>query len=180
MPNLNATHLEQLRQSRRMLLRLLLLGGALIVAGFVQMYRTDNELWAGAGATLFSILAGIGLAGNQRVMRELGITPDEAKAALALDKERRSGAVAAPLDVQARRGLIRANLYLAAGLVSLAVLVFAARFFFAHAGDTNEEGSSAPTWLGVSFFAGFISLILAPTFLIQAKVHREGAKMLRE
>ncbi|MBV1853689.1 hypothetical protein [Catellatospora tritici] len=65
------------------------------------------------------------------------------------------------------------------GLLLLGVLVASAVYFFGHAFATVEEDAPSDPWIGISFFAGFISLCAGPALLWQGSVHRETAQVWR-
>ncbi|MFC5004928.1 hypothetical protein ACFPIJ_44760 [Dactylosporangium cerinum] len=56
------------------------------------------------------------------------------------------------------------------------VLVIAAAYIFQHAGKTVEEDAPTDPWLSTSFIAGFISLIAAPTLLLQSQAARHPVR----
>jgi hypothetical protein len=169
MRKLNPLQLEQLRASNRRLRLGFLVSIAIVVLGIALMIILDSELLGIGGATVASFVIVIALGANQGVMKALQLGPHEARAALAEDRRRRRG----------KPGLsstVRANLLLAGGLVSLVVLVIAAAYIFQHAGTTVEEDAPMDPWLPTSFIAGFVSLIVAPTLLLQSQAARRPVR----
>ncbi|GGK24400.1 hypothetical protein GCM10010124_16150 [Pilimelia terevasa] len=153
---------------------------AVVVALVVVLIAADVDFPIGLGAPLG---IGIGLLltlPGRRLLAELGLTAAEARSVLQGERQRRSGVADLPRQVRYQREVLRARIWLAVGLVAAAVFVVAALYFFGAAGQTHEEDAPTNVWLGVSFFAGAIALILTPSALLQARSHRETARSFEQ
>lgn len=114
-----------------------------------------------------------------RLLKELGLTRQEGLLIPAAERDRRTGRAALPARVRARREQVAAAACLACGLAATVVLVVSAVYFLGKANQTVDENAPADTWFAVSVVAGFVSLVLAPSLLWMARVHRDNATAWR-
>ncbi|BCY08182.1 hypothetical protein [Actinoplanes sp. L3-i22] len=176
MRELKRLEMERLWESTRRLRISLLVTLAAVVVLLVLLIVGDVGLPVFFGAP---IGVGIGLLltiPNRKVVAELGLTPAEARVIVEAERLRRNGVADLPPEARAGRETVRGRIWLAVALVSTVILVVAAKYFFGKAGQTVEEDAPTDIWFGVSFFAGFAALVLAPTAFWQAGNHREAAR----
>ncbi|GHJ43843.1 hypothetical protein Cs7R123_11850 [Catellatospora sp. TT07R-123] len=178
MRKLNPHDLDRLvRSNRRLKLSLLITLAAIVLVAVVLIKNDiDARLGAGVGVLIGLLL----LMPQRRLLAELGLTGAEAKEILAAHREQLSGVADLPPQERARREGVKATVYILLGLALLAVLAVSAVYFFGHAFETVEEDAPSDPWLGISFFAGFISLCAGPALLWQGSQHRAEAQMWQQ
>src|SRR4051812_39151901 len=114
-----------------------------------------------------------------RLLKELGLTRQEGMLILVAEQERRSGRASLPPQVRAHREQLASMAFMACGLVAGAAFVVSAFYFFSKANQTVDENAPADMWFAVSAIAGSVSLILAPSLLWMARLHRDNATAWR-
>jgi hypothetical protein len=178
MRSLSQEELDRLVRSDRNLKISLAVTLAVLVALLVLLIVNDIPLVLGGG--LGMLIGLVLLIPQRRLLGELGLSRDDARAILRQRREERSGVAALPPQTRAARATVRANVYLGLGIAFIVVLVLSAGYFFGEAGKTHPEGEPLNPWFGASFFIGFACLGLGPGFLYAAKQQRREAESWRE
>ena len=170
MRELSPEDLARLMRSSRNLMISLVAVVVLLVAGLVILIRTDTDFPVGVLGPLLGI--GIGtlmLVPQRALLRELGLTPPEARAIVEAEKARRRPADLRSSLVRARRERIIAIVWTGAGLAWVVILIIAAQYFFSKAGQTVEEDAPTDPWFAISFFAGVVALVMVPVAFVAAR-----------
>jgi hypothetical protein len=117
---------------------------------------------------------------HRALLKDLGITPDQARAAIEAERERRQPTAVISDEQLLQRERGRFAIWLGVGLVSLGILAVSAGFFFAKAGVTVDEHAPLGPWFEISFVSGFIALVLVFVAGFQARLHRRASNVARE
>ncbi|KUL28768.1 hypothetical protein ADL15_30970 [Actinoplanes awajinensis subsp. mycoplanecinus] len=168
--------MDRLVRSNRRLKISMLVTIAVVLLLLVVLIATDTDFPVGLGAPIGLALGALLLIPQRRLLSELNLTAAEGRAILEAERLRRNGVADLPPQARAQRETLRGRIWMAVGLISIVIFVVAARYFFSKAGQTVEEDAPTDVWFGVSFFAGFAALCVAPGALWQAKNHREAAR----
>ncbi|PRY37431.1 hypothetical protein [Umezawaea tangerina] len=179
MRELSAEELGRLVGSNRRLKIAMVVTVGLVVAAVVLLVVNDVDFVIRGGAGLGALIGLLLLIPNRKVVRELGLTPAEARAVLLAERERRSGVAALPPAERARRDELRGRIWLVVGVVLMVLLLVSAFYFFGKAGQTVEEDAPLDPWFGASFFVGFASLVLGAGALAGASNYRKSAAAWR-
>jgi hypothetical protein len=175
---LTSPDLDRLRRSNRRLLTAVLVTIGLVVL-WVVLIVIEVAPPIFFGGPVLGICIGVLLVVPQRrLLRELGISPAEARQILESEKEDRTSMRLTPQQ-RAQRATIGFWIWLAVGVLMLFVLVAAAAYFLGRAGQTVQEDAPLDPWFGRSFFLGFIALILCPTAFLQASTQWHRANKFR-
>jgi hypothetical protein len=116
---------------------------------------------------------------HRALLKQPGITPAQARAAIDAERERRhpTPVISDEQLLQRERG--RFAIRLAVGLVSLGILAVSAGYFFAKAGVTVDEHAPLDPWFEISFVSGFIALVLVFVADFHPKLHWSASNIVR-
>jgi hypothetical protein len=180
MRQLNAEGLDRLVRSNRRLMLGLTVTVCLLILLVVVLVIADLDFAIPGGAGLGVLIGMLLVIPNRRVVRDLGLTVDEARAILQAEKERRSGVAAMSPAARADREALRGLILLVVGLVLMAVMVVSAWYFVGKAGQTADENAGVDPWFAASFIGLALGFVLGIPALISAKNHRRSAAEWRE
>jgi hypothetical protein len=180
MRQLNAEGLGRLVRSNRRLMLGLSATVCLLVLLVVVLVMADVDFAIPGGVGLGVLIGMLLVIPNRRVVRDLGLTVDEARAVLQTEKERRSGVGAMSPAARADREALRGLILLVLGLVLMAVMVVSVWYFVGRAGQTADEHAGVDPWFAASVIGLALGFVLGVPALISSKNHRRSAAEWRE